>query len=402
MIKEKLPNNIKLLVITPHFKYFIKDQIAAISPFLKKTNILIPINRFSYLIRYLPVIRDQFSYGKDGIESFNTKFKYKDVNIYRLPYLSLPLNLYRKRNHRIIEQKIINNLYINKENPNLIHAHFLGTTGYIGAILKEKYGVPLIITGHGGDVYGSPFKEKWSQDIAKYTMNVADQIIAVSQFNANKMISLGVSSHKIHVIPNGYNENLFKPISLYDARKKLNIPMNKKVLLTVGSLDEVKGHTYLIDAMHIILKKQQNVLLIIVGSGPLKPNLYQKIKILGLTEKILLVGRRRHEEIPLWMNACDLFILPSLNEGFPTVISEALACSKPVIATRVGGIPEAISNNNVGIVIDPRDPKLLALAILEALDRIWNPEEISNYAKQYSWKNLGQQILKVYDAALMR
>jgi len=116
----------------------------------------------------------------------------------------------------------------------------------------------------------------------------------------------------------------------------------------------------------------------------------------GLEDYAILVGGRRHEEIPIWMNASDIFVLPSLKEGFPTVIPEAMACSKPIVATRVGGVPEAIYSDELGILIPPKDPESLAWAILEALYRKWDSNIILEHARRYSWSELAKQILLVY------
>ena len=113
--------------------------------------------------------------------------------------------------------------------------------------MKSLSGKPLVVTAHGGDVYDLPFRDEWHQALARYVLNKADRIITVSQFNAEKLLSLGVSSNKLRIIPNGYDEKLFKPIPLHVARKKLGLPINKKVLLSVGNLVNVKGHTYLVE-----------------------------------------------------------------------------------------------------------------------------------------------------------
>jgi glycosyltransferase involved in cell wall biosynthesis len=96
------------------------------------------------------------------------------------------------------------------------------------------------------------------------------------------------------------------------------------------------------------------------------------------------------------MNASDIFVLPSLREGFPAVIPEAFACGKPVIGTRVGGIPEALTNQEVGLLVDPEDSVALANAISAALDRKWQESSIIDHARIYSWSNLVSQILEVY------
>jgi glycosyltransferase involved in cell wall biosynthesis len=202
------------------------------------------------------------------------------------------------------------------------------------------------------------------------------------------------------VIPNGYDEKVFKPFSSLEARKKLGLPLSKKVLLSVGNLVDVKGHTYLIDAMRMVFSKRNDVILVIVGSGSLKETLQRKTRELGLDGKILFAGQKKHEEIPVWMNACDVFILPSLCESFGVVIIEAMACGKPVVGTRVGGIPEIIRRDDVGILVKPADPESLSEGILETLDREWVTETILEYARQYSWANIVEQIISVYHEVL--
>lgn len=312
-------------------------------------------------------------------------------------FFTLPLEMLRKRNCYLAARSCIKALSQNAITFDLIHAHFL-ENGFIGASLKSLYNKPLVVTAHGGDVYDSPFRDSWYKALATHVLNEADQVITVSQFNAEKLLSLGLSPEKLHVIPNGYDEKLFKLIPSCVMRKKLGLPANKRILLSVGNLVDVKGHTYLVDAVNIILKKQKDVILVIVGSGPLKERLQKKVNRLDLNGKILLVGRKIHDEIPMWMNASDIFVLPSLGEGFPTVVPEALACGKPVIGTKVGGVREALSNPDVGILVDPKDPAALADAILIALKKKWQTEVIIDYARQYSWSNIVKQILKVYQA----
>jgi glycosyltransferase involved in cell wall biosynthesis len=277
----------------------------------------------------------------------------------------------------------------------LVHAHRLDI-GFTGAVLKDTYSKPLIVTCHGSDVYDFPFRDDFRYAVAKCVLSRADHVIAVCTSDAEKLLSLGLSSSKLSIIPNGFDDNLFQPIPEQSTREKLGLALNKKILLSVGILHEVKGYDYLIDAMYRISKIRNDVITVIVGSGPLEMKLRKKIEKLGLKQRVLLVGWEQHNKIPLWMNASDIFVLPSLNEGFPTVIPEVMACGKPVIGTRVGGIPDAISSDNVGILVKPRDPEALAQAILEALNQRWEHERIRGYAQKYSLKNVVKQILQVY------
>ena len=100
------------------------------------------------------------------------------------------------------------------------------------------------------------------------------------------------------------------------------------------------------------------------------------------------------------MNACDIFVLPSLNEGFPAVIPEAMACGKPTVGTRVGGIPDVFSDEDIGILANAADPEVLAQAIFDSLSRKWLSERIFESAQRYSLKTISKQILSVYHNVL--
>jgi len=387
-----------LLLIVPHFKVFIRDQATLIRPYFNEMNVLRPVPYFSSLVLNMPYINKYFRFLELGVESREELAK--DYTLISPKYFTLPVETLRKRNCYLATKSSIKALSNNPINFSLIHAHFLDS-GFVGATLKNQCGKPLVVTAHGGDVYDLPFRDAWYNALARFVLAEADQIITVSRFNAEKLRSLGAPSNKLHVIPNGYDEKLFKPIPLYKAREILGLPLDKKILLSVGNLVDVKGHKYLIDAMSYVLKKRNDVILVIIGSGDLKENLEKKAKDLDLNHNILFVGGKEHQEIPLWMNSCDLFVLPSLGEGFPTVIPEAMACGKPVVGTRVGGVPEAISSDEFGILVPPKDREALGQAILEALNHKWQSEDIlGRAANKYSWSNIVEHILAVYQEAL--
>nr|WP_054859011.1 glycosyltransferase [Methanobacterium formicicum] len=133
---------------------------------------------------------------------------------------------------------------------------------------------------------------------------------------------------------NGFDEKIFYPINQDIAKYKLNLPKNLKIILSIGNIVEIKGHNYLISAIDKIKSDCSELLVIIIGKGN-PNNLKKQIIDLKLDKHVKIINGVPHDEIPMWINACDLFVLPSLDEGSPTVIPEALACGKPVIATRV-------------------------------------------------------------------
>lgn len=116
----------------------------------------------------------------------------------------------------------------------------------------------------------------------------------------------------------------------------MSLDYNKKIILTVGNFVEVKGHKYLIEAMREVIKHKKNVHCLIVGSGKLKNKLEKQISKCGLKDHIKLVGREPHNQIPIWMNDCNVFVLPSLSESFGIVQIEAMACGKSVVVTYNG------------------------------------------------------------------
>ena len=110
----------------------------------------------------------------------------------------------------------------------------------------------------------------------------------------------------------------------------------------------------------------------------------------------MLAGGRPYDEIPLWMNACDVFALPSLRESFGVVQIEAMACGKPVVATKNGGSEEIVTSDDYGLLVEPANPEDLAKKILVALDREWNREAVLANAKQYTWECVVKDVMKVY------
>jgi len=281
----------------------------------------------------------------------------------------------------------------------LVHTHFTWSAGYVGARLKEEYGVPFVVTAHGYDIYTLPFKDdEWREKI-EYVLNTADHIITVSKSNLACINKLNVPT-PVTLIPNGFRGDHFYPRDSSECRKVLTLPLDKKIILTVGILESVKGQMYLVEAVHEIMKQGKDVLCVIVGMGREKRALEKQIRTLGIEEHVMLIGGKPHAKIPLWINASDVFVLPSLNEGNPTVMFEALGCGKPFVGTRVGGIPEIISSDEYGLLVEPADAGDLSDKIMIALDREWDQKRILAYAEQFTWQNISKEILRTYQRVL--
>ncbi len=392
----------RLLVIAPHYNYFIKGQVEALAKYFDEIHVFVKYNPLIGIFSKLPLggyQRYLLSYTIDKIVNLGGSPDNIKVHVISIPYI-IPDGRNKKLGKKLAN-KITEHIKRESIQFDLIHAHFIYHYGVAGAIIKKATGKPLIVTVHGDDAYLFPFKDKEWYNIIKNTLSAADHIITVSRKNLNILTSqLGIPTNKISIIPNGFSASLFKQINKTLARKKLNLPLDRKIILNVASLVPVKGHEYLIQAMGKIVRQRKNVLLVIVGDGSLKTKLRQMVKRLGLDEYVVFAGAKPHSEVPLWMNAADLFVLPSLSEGNPTVMFEALGVGLPFVGTAVGGVPEVITSEDYGLLCPPKDPDCLAEKILIALDKEWDRKKIKKYAEQFTWGKIAKQVLKIYERVL--
>jgi len=366
---------------------FVKSQVDLLAKYFKNV--------------YVISVRPYFPQFLSRLLKFNLSnlknYSYNNIKVYYPKILDFPVDYFRKRRgDRYF--KVVDKL-IKKEKIkfDLIHAHFTYPPGYVGIKLKEKYGKPLVVTAHGGDIYKLPFISNYWRNKVSRVLKKADKVITVSKRNANCIRTLGFKSI---IIPNGFDQNLFFPQDKIKCRKKLNLPLDKKIILTIGSLVEIKGQKYLVSAMKTIVQYNKHIVCYIVGDGELKNDLNKQIEELSLKDYIKLVGARPHSEIPIWMNACDLFVLPSLSESFGIVQVEAIACGIPIIATKNGGSEEIIISKEYGLLCEPGNPKDLSKKILIALNKKWDKNKILKYSKKFMWNKIVKDIIRCYISVL--
>jgi glycosyltransferase involved in cell wall biosynthesis len=392
---------LRVAVIAPHYATFIKGLTDALSHYVDSVDVFVncnPIGDVAFtLSKYLnvPIIRHAARLSKKLLVDLSNRPKNVNIHLFNLFYLIpvranlfLGKSLYRKL--KKVGLEII-------QKANLIHAHFAWPHGYATIRLGEELDIPVVVSAHGFDVYNLPFKGKHWISMLKKVYDCSSHIITVSNKNKQILIErLGISPSKISVVYNGFNEEMFKPMDRKVARETLELPAHAKIVLNVANLNPVKGHKYLIEAFAEVSEKVSNTLLVIVGDGPLRRGLELYARNLGIGDKVMFTGFRPHSEIPLWMNAADVFALSSLSEGNPTVIFEALGTGTPVVATSIGGVPEVITSSDYGILVKPGNSKELAAKIIEALEMKWDREAIRSYALKFSWKSIAKQVAEIY------
>lgn len=271
--------------------------------------------------------------------------------------------------------------------------------GFGSFLISKVLNKPIVIKVHGTDI-NVYTKYVLRRKMITLALKNCNKVISVSEDLKRRMIDIGVPEEKILVIPNGVDRELFKPMDKECCRRDLSLPASGKIILYVGNLCSIKNVEYLIEAFCEVFEKIKNAMLIIVGDGCLKKKLIKQVANAGLTGKVIFGGRRRYDEIPLWMNSSDVLALPSINEGCPNVVLEALACGKPVVASRVGGIPEIITSDDYGFLPLPRNYEELAKALRESLNKPWDYDKIRNKSLEFNWGESAKKIKMVIENSL--
>lgn len=234
---------------------------------------------------------------------------------------------------------------VSAEHIEIVHSHWLVPTGYI--VSRElPSDVPHIITAHGTDVnklLNMPLANK----IVKKTLDMSNRIIAVSRaLKLDITKKTGISADKISTIYNGVNTALFRPPSHRQKSDRFRI-------LYVGSLFKVKRVDRLIRGIRLLNEEYEHkdiLKVVIVGDGPEREHLEKLSQ--NIRDIVHFEGKQPYYKIPEYMKNSDVLVLPSMSEGFPSVVVEALACGLPVIASNVGGIHEAVIHEKTGYLIN--------------------------------------------------
>jgi glycosyltransferase involved in cell wall biosynthesis len=185
-----------------------------------------------------------------------------------------------------------------------------------------------------------------------------------------------------------------------DARKKLGLYSDRKMLISVGALVERKGMHILIDALVEINRRGELAFdTYIIGKGEQKDKLQKLINFHGLSEKIKLFGEVKNSDLPIWYSAADISFLGTSREGWPNVVSESLACGAPVIATPVNGIPEIIRSDEYGLLVN-RDTQSFADGILAGFNKPWDRQKIVDYGQSRPWSLVAKEVHTVFQHVL--
>lgn len=271
-----------------------------------------------------------------------------------------------------------------------IDAHYVYPDGYAAILLGKALQLPVIVSARGTDINVFP-SYRAIRPMIQRTLRQAAGVIAVSEALRSAMIDLGADGEKICTIPNGVDVRRFHPYPRMVARRKLGIPEAIKMVVSVGALLEGKNHDVLIAAFAENLQGHPENRLYIVGEGPRRAALEELIRRLKLTDKVFLMGTQPNEELAAWFSAADVSCLASSREGWPNVVMESIACGTPVVATRVGGIPEILTSPELGILVE-KDQQAIAAGLRSALARDWDRDALVRYAQARDWNGTARAV----------
>lgn len=286
----------------------------------------------------------------------------------------------------------------------IVHTH-ASKAGILARIAARLAGIPIIIHtihGFGFNDYQHALTKSLFVWIERLCAKFTDKIIAVSSLNIEKAKKFGIGRNgqfvAIHsgIVIEKYSK---ADIDIQKKRQELGISHKSKIIGMVGHVDKGKGHEFLLDAVPQVITEVPDTKFVIIGDGKLSSKIKQKISKNNLNTSVFMLGTR--DDVTELYPIMDIFVLPTLWEGLPRVIPEAMAMGLPIVTTPVDGIPEAITDRINGLFVPPRDPKSLAEALIYLLKNPERARELGREAKKrvdpdFSADKMVDDIQKIY------
>jgi glycosyltransferase involved in cell wall biosynthesis len=285
----------------------------------------------------------------------------------------------------------------------LIDLHWTFPDLPTGYFLSRKLQCPFHVTLRGMEAFHQQDAGLRKHIVAHY-LKKADHVISLSEEMAIKADELAHTATKTTVIRNGVDTDKFYYLEQQHCREQLGLPLNEKIILGVGSLIYRKGFDVVIKALaqlNLIFKQDEKPVFYILGSqgpeGDYRQELTHLILQHQLEQHVKLVGAVSNEQLIMWYNAADVFCLSSRGEGSPNVLTEALACGTPAVATNVGSVPEIMASEpNLGWCVETDNVNQLAEALTQALTYPVNRFENAQQFKKYNWDWCAKQVIALY------
>lgn len=284
-----------------------------------------------------------------------------------------------------------------------IHAGRVLPEGLVALLVARLAGRPLLVYAHGEEI--TTWTQPWKARFLRFVYRKADAVIANSEFTAQLLDEIGVNHSRIHLIHPGVDLQACRPgLDATGLRQRYQLE-GKRVLLSVGRLSRRKGFDHVVKSLPRILEQVPNAHYVIVGVGEDERYLRGLVSDLALEDHVTLAGAAGDDELPLWYNLCDGFIMPNRrvendSEGFGMVFIEANACGKPVIAGIDGGTGSAVLDGVTGIRVDGEDIDAIASAAVRLLS---DPDYAQSLGRagmerarsSFGWEHVAEKTVEV-------
>ena len=259
--------------------------------------------------------------------------------------------------------------------PEAVVSYWAHPDGEVALRAAQPLGIPSVVIIGGSDVLLLPNDRRRRPKIQR-VLRESSGVMTVSEGLRRAVIDLGTEPSRVHTIYHGIDDDLFFPGDATVARQRLSLPTDRRMLLWVGRMVDVKGLDTLISAFDLARQQHSDLHLLLVGDGPLRPSVQADVQRRGLTGHVTFAGAQPHAQLPDWYRAADLFVLSSWSEGLPNVLREAVSCGRPFVSTDVGSVRE-ITQSQAGSPFAELLPVGDAAAMAVAIERVLRPEYLA-------------------------
>jgi len=282
----------------------------------------------------------------------------------------------------------------------VIDAHYYYPDGVAAAILAAWFDRPLVVTARGTDV-NLISRHAVPRYLIRWAARQARASIGVSGALVERMGALGLDPARLLTMSNGVDLERFDVRPAERMREQLGLH-GQPLILTVGNLHEHKGQRLVLEAFSLLSERFEDARLVIVGDGPDREILRSSVERAGLQDRVCLAGVVPNEDLARWYSAADVTVLASSREGWPNVLLESMACGTPVVASRVGGVPEIIQDPVAGRMVGERTADGFASAIEQLLSDRPDRRLIRAYAERFSWDRTSHSQLALFRSLAAR
>ncbi len=308
--------------------------------------------------------------------------------------------------------------HVLRGDADIVHAHINSPTVVDQAALGSWLrGFPLIVTYHADLVpedIGLTYAAlrggiSWLYEnlLKRFDLEVASRIVATTPLYAESSESLAGYLEKVSIVPNGVDLEMFRPsLDVSDIRRRLGFK-EERILFFTGRLVPYKGLDYLLAAFSRLCETRDDIRLVVLGNGPLMSDLRRQVQMFDLEGAVRFIGSVSERDLPRFYAASDIVVIPSRSrsEGFSIAALQGMACGKPVVATRVGGVPFLVRDGKTGIIVEPKSVEQLSTAISRLLDDASLADRMGAAGRKraeqfFGWDRVAEMIERVYESVV--